>query len=58
MLGYGSILDGAGAGAGAGAAAGLGVLCDVAMSSVYGERGRETSDLEHDSNEPTDEELL
>jgi hypothetical protein len=48
-----------GLGAGAGAAAGLGALCGVvAMPSVYGEGRRETSDLEHNSEESADEELL
>jgi hypothetical protein len=55
MLGYGSILGGFDGGAGAG----LGALCAVvAMLSVYGERSREASDLEHDSEEPADEEAL
>lgn len=57
MLGYGSIFGGCGAGAGF--AAGLGASCGmVAMSSVYGDGGRETSDLEHDPAESGDEEAL
>lgn len=57
MLGYGSIFRGCGAGVGF--AAGLGVFCGVEpMSSVYGDGGREASDLQHDSAEAGDEVAL
>jgi hypothetical protein len=48
-----------GCGGGVGAAAGFGAVCDgLAMSSVYGERGREASDLDDDADESAYEKAL